>query len=63
MIKRIPCRVVSSVNNGQYRQGAGSNWPPMTPGDSSGPLGKVNADSEQECFPMGMFVDIVIDDK
>jgi len=61
MVKRIPCRVVSSTFSGQH-QAHSNRRPPMQPGDSSGPLGEVNVDGEQDCFPMGMFVDIIIGD-
>jgi hypothetical protein len=61
MVKRIPCRVVSSVFSGRH-QATGSQ-PPMGPGDFSGSLGEVKADDDKDSFPMGMFVDFVIGDK
>jgi hypothetical protein len=62
MIKRVPCRVVSSSFSGQHHASS-SSQPPMMPGDPSGSLGEVNADGERECFPMGMFVDVIIGDR
>jgi hypothetical protein len=62
MVKRIACKVVSSVVNGHCHQRNSNRQPPMSPGDSSGPLGSVNAESEEGCFPMGIFVDVVIGD-
>ena len=62
MVKRIPCRVVSSGSYGAGYQNSAGGRPPMLPGDSSGLLGEVNGEGEQECFPMGMFVDIIIGD-
>ena len=61
MVKRIPCRVVSSVFSG-HDQAYSNSRPPMSPGDSSGPLGVVNVDDDNVSFPMGMFVDVIIGD-
>jgi hypothetical protein len=60
MVKRIPCKVVSSVFSGCHQ--TNGSQPPMRPGDSSGTLGEVNADDDNISFPMGMFIDIVIGD-
>lgn len=60
MVKRIPCRVVSSVFSGSYQ--ANGCQPPMRHGDFSGSLCETNADEEKDRFPMGMFVDVIIGD-
>lgn len=60
MVKRIPCRVVSSVFSG--RNQSNGSQPPMRPGDFSGSLGELIVDDNEESFPTGMFVDVIIGD-
>ena len=60
MVKRIPCKVVSSVFSSCCQ--VNGSQPPMRPGDSTGPLGEINVNDKEECFPMGVFVDVIIGD-
>lgn len=62
MVKGISCRMVSSVFGGQHRQGNGSSWPPAMANEYSELLIEIHGDDGQECFPMGMFVDVIIGD-
>ena len=61
MVKRIPCRVVSSVFGGQFGHRNSGSEPPV-PSVSSSSLDVLHSDDEKDCFPMGMFVDVIIGD-
>ena len=61
MVKRIPCRVVSSVFGGKFGRRNNGSEPPA-PSVSRGGLEVINADDENDSFPMGMFVDVIIGD-
>lgn len=62
MIKRIACTVITTVPEGQNRHNYGRSRPSMVARDTSEPLGKVNSDEGQECFPVGMYFDVIVGD-